>query len=76
MWGHGEYQFNPSDNYFTDLLSLRYIVVIDPVNPDVLIYSCFGLDHLNYSCYKIFFTGENIRSGNNNTVIKYRNSVN
>lgn len=69
MWGHGEYQFNPLDNYFTDLLSIRFNIELDSVDPDVLIYSCFGNQHLNYSCFKIFFTGENIKSGIKGAVI-------
>jgi len=64
MWGHGLYQFNPEDNYFYDLLSLKYNIELDSISPDVLIYSCFGLDHLNYRCFKIFFSGENIPNSN------------
>jgi len=63
MWGHGSYQFNPCDNYFSDLLSQVFTLVIDPVNPEILIYSCFGSNHTKYHCFKIFFSGENIRSG-------------
>jgi hypothetical protein len=62
MWGHGPYQFNMHDNYFTDLFSLKYDVIIDSNNPDILLYSCFGLDHRKFSCFKIFFSGENIPS--------------
>ena len=62
MWGHGEYQFNPMDNYFYDLFSLEYDVVIDP-NPDILIFSCFGNDNQRFNCKKIYFCGEN--QGNN-----------
>jgi len=60
MWGHGEYMFNPHDNYFKSLFAQKYDVRISHVNPDVLIYSCFGLAHLEYDCPKIFFSGENI----------------
>lgn len=30
-------------------------------SPDLLIYSVFGNNHRNFSCKKLFFTGENIR---------------
>lgn len=65
MWGHGPYIFNLHDNYFVDLFSLQYTVIIDNINPDILIYSCFGLEHLKYTCFKIFFSGENIPNKNN-----------
>ena len=29
-------------------------------NPDYIIYSCFGYEHLNYDCIRIFYTGENV----------------
>jgi len=63
MWGHGPYQFNPYDNYFNDLLSLAFRIIIDAKQPDILIYSCFGAEHVRYDCFKIFFSGENIKSG-------------
>lgn len=63
MWGHGRYQFNNQDNYFYDLLSLKYNLVLDPVAPDILIYSCFGSKHKDFNCFKVFFSGENIKSG-------------
>ncbi len=61
MWGHAEYQFHPENNYFYKLLSLRYDVTWDQEAPDLIIFSCFGDRHLNYSCKKLFFTGENIK---------------
>ncbi|NNF04884.1 MAG: glycosyltransferase [Rhodothermales bacterium] len=30
-------------------------------DPDFLIYSCFGREHLRYDCVRIFYTGENRR---------------
>ena len=60
MWGHGDYVFNPHASYFTLLLGFRYDVLITPKEPDVLIFSCFGTNHLQYTnCLKIFFCGEN-----------------
>lgn len=66
MWGFvdrtaaGElsYEFNPNDNYFTDLFSLKYNVIVDQKNPDLLIYSVFGNSYNQYSCKKILFSGE------------------
>lgn len=48
-----------TNNYFYNLLSEYYNVIIDGVNPDLVFYSCFGYDHLKYNCKRIFFTGEN-----------------
>ncbi len=59
MWGYDQYLFSPSKNYFTDLLSLYFDIQLDNLNPDLLIYSCFGDEHHRYNCRKIFFTGEN-----------------
>ena len=60
MWGHGEYHFNPRNNYFLSLLNLRYDVILDQVNPQVLFFSCFGEEYKTYTnSLKIFFCGEN-----------------
>lgn len=48
-----------TNNYFYNLLSEYYNVIIDGTNPDLVFYSCFGYDHLKYNCKRIFFTGEN-----------------
>jgi len=61
MWGYENYQFNPSRNYFHDLLSLYFDIELDEINPDLLIFSCFGLKHRNFQCRKLFFTGENTK---------------
>lgn len=53
---------NKTNNYFYNLLSERYNVIIDEVNPDLIFYSCFGKDYLKYKCKRIFFSGENIRA--------------
>ncbi|HEY1193474.1 glycosyltransferase family 10 domain-containing protein [Flavobacterium sp.] len=50
-----------NNNYFYNLLSENYNIIIDSVNPDFIFYSCFGFGHLKYKCKKIFFTGENIQ---------------
>jgi hypothetical protein len=56
FWG----DFDKSNNLFLMLLQPFYEVIISE-KPDVLFYSCFGFDHLKYNCYKIFYTGENVR---------------
>lgn len=50
-----------TDNYFYNLLTENYIVIIDNDDPELIFYSCFGKKHLNYSCKRILFLGENIR---------------
>tara|TARA_B100000674_G_scaffold499057_1_gene541370 strand:+ start:29728 stop:30612 length:885 start_codon:yes stop_codon:yes gene_type:complete len=62
MWGYDPYMFNMTNNYFTNLLGLRYKIRITSENPDLLIFSCFGSNHLRFSCKKLFFCGENTDS--------------
>ena len=52
--------YDKTDNYFYNLLKSNYDLVIDE-NPDILFYSSFGHEYLNYKCKRIFYTGENIR---------------
>ena len=58
--------FRSEDNYFYNLLALKYDLEIDSNNPDVLFHSVdyFNKEgHLKYNnglTKKIFFTGENI----------------
>ena len=52
--------YDKTDNYFYNLLKHNYTLIIDE-NPDLLFYSSFGHEYLNYKCYRIFYTGENIR---------------
>jgi hypothetical protein len=52
--------FDVKDNIFINLLRYQYEVVLDE-NPDILFFSCYGFEHLKYNCYKVFFTGENVR---------------
>lgn len=49
--------FNKQDNEFLDVLNERYEVV-QCDEPDYIIYSGFGYEHLHYDCIRIFFTGE------------------
>ena len=51
--------FNERENYFVNKLSKSFDLEFSN-NPDFLIYSVYGCEHLNYKCIKILFTGENI----------------
>lgn len=56
-------------NFFYSILSKRYEIVIDNINPDFLIFGDenFGINNKNFSrnnCTKIFYTGENRRPEN------------
>ena len=56
--------FPQTDNYFYHLLSTRYEVEIDSVDPDIVFFSIFGQDHKAYKNHrskKVFYTGENVR---------------
>lgn len=58
FWRH----FDIHDNFFYKLLSRRFHVIIDPINPQLLIYSFTGYEFLKYnSAVRLFFTGENKR---------------
>lgn len=61
--------FDSIENFFISILSKKYDVVRDDVNPDYLIFSDrnFGNNNVNFDnkkCIKIFFTGENERPWN------------
>ena len=53
--------YDKTDNYFYNLLKSNYSLVIDEENPDLLFYSSYGYEYLNYKCKRIFYTGENRR---------------
>jgi alpha(1,3/1,4) fucosyltransferase len=52
--------FKPDNNYFFNLLSLKYQIELCD-EPQILIYSCYGTDHIKYDCTRIFYTAENLR---------------
>lgn len=54
-----EPSFNPNDNAILTDLRERYDVEVSE-QPQYLIYSVFGLEHLKYDCIRIFYTGENV----------------
>ena len=81
MWGFVDrtsqgdlpYEFNPHDNYFTDLFSQQYNVIIDQNKPDLLIYSVFGNSYTQYNCKKILFSGEH-KTRSKNHLPHYKDS--
>ena len=61
---------DPTDNYFYNLLSLKYKVEIDLHNPDILFHSVYTNQHRNYDSnkvIKILYTGENFRPNFNDS---------
>lgn len=60
FWG----SFYYDNNYFYNLLKLKYDIILDGNEPDILFYSVFGNNHHRFDrnkTIKIFYTGENIR---------------
>jgi len=59
--------FDMQDNYFWNLLSEQYRLILDPKQPEILFYSYLGLKDIRkktfhrYKCIRIFYTGENLR---------------
>lgn len=51
--------FSAKNNFFLNLLSKYYDIEISE-DPEILLYSNFGYEHLKYKCKKIFYSGENI----------------
>lgn len=56
--------FNKTDNYLYQLLERQYDLEISEW-PDVLFFSVYDFQHLNYNCFKVFYTGENVRPNYN-----------
>lgn len=56
------WELSPQEKGLYFSIFKKYFKIIeDPKKPDILFYSCFGEDHLNYhNCIKIFYSGENI----------------
>ena len=52
--------FHPHSNYFYNLLCTAYDVELSD-EPDLIIFSCYGNEHLKYKCIRIFYTAENMR---------------
>lgn len=52
--------WDPYNNWISKLLLKGIDFVIDP-NPDLLIHSCYGKQHIKYKCKKISWIPENVR---------------
>ncbi len=52
--------FIREDNYFYNLLSKEYTVVISD-DPELIFFSCYGEEYLKYDCIRIFYSAENMR---------------
>lgn len=69
--------FKKDDNYFYNLLSTKYEVMIDEEDPDLLFFSVDYAKkrernkYLNHRCKKIFFTGENVRPNFDQESVEY-----
>ncbi|GMQ26647.1 hypothetical protein Aoki45_33300 [Algoriphagus sp. oki45] len=53
-------ELNKENNFFINILREVCDVEVSN-NPDLIFYSNYGVDNLKYSCYKIFYSAENIR---------------
>lgn len=55
--------FDHKENIFTRVLQQKYnLTILDnttTIEPQLLIYSAFGSEHIKYKCLKIYYTGEN-----------------
>lgn len=56
FWGG----FQPTNNFFWNQLTNYFHLELSD-NPEILFYSVFENENQSYSCYRIFYTGENIR---------------
>ncbi len=53
--------FEPEGFFIYDFLSEKYQLIIDEENPDYLVFSCFGNNHLYYNdCVRIYYDSENL----------------
>ncbi len=68
-----------TDNYFYNLLTTEYNVIIDERNPDLIFFSVgYGKSRQRdkyrmHTCPKIFFTGENVRPNFTEGSLEYPN---
>src|ERR1700751_1300223 len=52
---------NNQENYFVRVLAEKYDLVFDKQNPDILFFSWYGKNYLNYRCVRVFYTADNVR---------------
>lgn len=50
----------PEGNYFYQVLAQHYTIEFSD-NPEILFYSCYGKEYLQYDCLRIFYSPENWR---------------
>ena len=60
-WWEEDNEQNFYANPFIKILQSRFDITYAK-DPDFLLYSVFGKEHLHFSCPRIFYTGENIRT--------------
>lgn len=53
--------FDPYNNFFLDVLSEKFNLVVTPNSPDLIIHSIFDKEYLKYNCIRVGYTGENTR---------------
>ena len=65
---------NSNNNYFTKLLSTKFNVTIDPLNPDIIFYSTYSHNFRTLECKKkIFWTNQDIAPyGEYNLAFSYK----
>ena len=51
--------FDHQDNFVVDALRPEFDPIPDPHDPEIVFYSCFGSDHLDHECTRVFLSGEN-----------------
>jgi hypothetical protein len=47
--------------FIYQVIEKAYDIEVTSTNPEAVIYSSFGFEHLKYSCSRIYYTGENKR---------------
>lgn len=57
----GPWYSNGLPNY-VNWVQNKYNFILDPVNPEIVFYSCYGTEFLKFNnCIRVFYTGENVR---------------
>lgn len=57
-FGH---HFSIIENWLFRILDQQFSLVWDPVNPELIIYNDYGLEHLRYRCHKVYYSCENVK---------------
>jgi alpha(1,3/1,4) fucosyltransferase len=51
--------FRPQEFWLHRILSKDFTLVLDAANPELLVFSDYGIDHLEHKCLKIYYSHEN-----------------